>query len=44
MDDTLAFMFETRWIIALTGQAAAAPNRQPDYDAVWDGLERRFPS
>lgn len=42
VDDTLAFMFETRWPIVLTQHAFDAPNRQPDYDAVWDGLTRHF--
>ena len=35
-------MFESRWTIAPTAQAMAAGHRQPDYDAVWDGLERHF--
>ena len=35
-------MFETRWTIVPTAQAMAAGHRQPDYDAVWDGLERHF--
>ena len=42
LDDQLAFMFETRWPITLTAQAAGAGIRQPDYDAVWQGLERHF--
>ena len=44
IDDTLAFMFETRWPIVPTAQAMAAGHRQPDYDAVWHGLERHFTS
>ncbi|MEU2720589.1 homogentisate 1,2-dioxygenase [Streptomyces smyrnaeus] len=44
IDDGLAFMFETRWPIALTAQAAGADQLQPDYDAVWQGLERHFPA
>ena len=43
VDNTLAFMFETRWPITLTRHALDAPHRQPDYDAVWDGLVARFP-
>ncbi|AJE86554.1 MULTISPECIES: homogentisate 1,2-dioxygenase [Streptomyces] len=42
MDDGLAFMFETRWPVLTTGQAAQAGHRQPGYDAVWQGLERHF--
>jgi homogentisate 1,2-dioxygenase len=42
LDDTLAFMFESRWTINPTRQAHEAPHRQPDYDAVWSGLRRHF--
>jgi homogentisate 1,2-dioxygenase len=42
LDGTLAFMFESRWTIGPTAQAMAAPFRQPDYDAVWSGLSRKF--
>jgi homogentisate 1,2-dioxygenase len=42
VDDTLAFMFETRWTIIPTAHALAAPNLQPDYDSVWHGLARNF--
>jgi homogentisate 1,2-dioxygenase len=42
LDDTLAFMFESRWTINPTRQAHEAPHRQPDYDAVWSGLQRHF--
>jgi homogentisate 1,2-dioxygenase len=42
VDDTLAFMFETRWPVVTTRHALDALHRQDDYDAVWDGLERRF--
>jgi homogentisate 1,2-dioxygenase len=41
-DDGLAFMFETRWPVTLTAQAAAAEHLQRDYDRVWQGLERHF--
>ncbi|MGH8998702.1 MAG: homogentisate 1,2-dioxygenase [Acidimicrobiia bacterium] len=40
--DTLAFMFETRWPIVPTAQALSAGHLQPDYDSVWDGLDRHF--
>jgi len=42
LDDTLAFMFESRWTIQPTRQAMDAPIRQRDYDAVWSGLTRHF--
>ncbi|WP_030023795.1 homogentisate 1,2-dioxygenase [Streptomyces monomycini] len=42
IDDGLAFMFETRWPVTLTGQAAGAGHLQSGYDGVWQGLERHF--
>ena len=42
LDDTLAFMFETRLPIIVTRQALDSPRRQPDYDAVWSGLDAHF--
>jgi homogentisate 1,2-dioxygenase len=42
VDNTLAFMFESRWMIIPTRQAMDAPQRQQDYDAVWAGLTRSF--
>jgi homogentisate 1,2-dioxygenase len=42
LDDTLAFMFESRWTMIPTLQAMRAPHRQQDYDAVWSGLSRNF--
>lgn len=39
LDDTLAFMVETRWVIAPTQQALASSALQADYDASW----RDFP-
>ena len=39
---TLAFMFESRWMIIPTRQALHAEHRQPDYDAVWAGLTPGF--
>jgi homogentisate 1,2-dioxygenase len=42
IEGTLAFMFETRWVIVPTSAALAAPFRQPDYDSVWAGLRRQF--
>jgi homogentisate 1,2-dioxygenase len=42
LDGTLAFMFESRWMLVPTRQAMQAGHRQRDYDAVWSGLERHF--
>jgi homogentisate 1,2-dioxygenase len=42
LDGTLAFMFESRWMILPTRQAMEATHRQRDYDAVWSGLIRNF--
>ena len=35
LTDTLAFMFETRWVISPTRGAMASSALQPDYDAAW---------
>jgi homogentisate 1,2-dioxygenase len=42
VDDGLAFMFETRWPLLLTAQAAGAGHLQQGYDNVWQGLQRHF--
>ncbi|MFD8689666.1 homogentisate 1,2-dioxygenase [Streptomyces sp. NPDC059651] len=42
IDDGLAFMFETRWPVITTGQAATAGHLQHGYDDVWQGLSRNF--
>ena len=42
VDNTLAFMFETRWVIRPTAWALATPELQQDYDACWDGLGSNF--
>ncbi|WP_156721669.1 homogentisate 1,2-dioxygenase [Streptomyces apocyni] len=44
IDDSLAFMFETRWPVTLTPQAAAADHLQQGYDDVWQGLQRHWGS
>ncbi|MEU0275023.1 homogentisate 1,2-dioxygenase [Streptomyces sp. NPDC006307] len=44
IDDGLAFMFETRWPVTATAQAANADHLQRGYDDVWQGLERHFRS
>jgi homogentisate 1,2-dioxygenase len=40
--DTLAFMFETRYVVRPTEFAMETPLRQPDYQDCWAGLEDRF--
>lgn len=40
--DTMAFMFETRWVLRPTAQAVAAAHRQRDYQACWAGLQKHF--
>ena len=35
LTDTLAFMFETRWVVAPTKAALESPALQRDYDAAW---------
>ncbi|MET3987270.1 homogentisate 1,2-dioxygenase [Streptomyces sp. PvR034] len=42
IEDGLAFMFETRWPVTATAQAAEAEHLQRGYDDVWQGLERHF--
>jgi len=40
--DTMAFMFETRWVIRPTEAALSSSTRQQNYDAVWSGLKKHF--
>ena len=42
IDDTLAFMFETRWPIGLTEFAATTSTLQSGYDDVWNDTPRAF--
>jgi homogentisate 1,2-dioxygenase len=42
IDNTMAFMFETRWTVVPTAHAVTADHLQADYDAVWSGLTRNF--
>ena len=44
LDNTLAFMFETSQRLMPTELAMGLAERQPDYDAVWDGLAKHFNS
>ena len=38
--DTLAFMFESRWVIRPTEAAMKLPGLQTDYDDCWQGFEK----
>ena len=38
--DTLAFMFESRWVIRPTRAAMELPTLQQDYDECWSGFEK----
>lgn len=40
IDNTLAFMFESRWPICLTRSALESPALQSDYDHCWDGFDK----
>jgi homogentisate 1,2-dioxygenase len=40
--DTMAFMFETNLPQRITGYAARAPFRQPDYAECWSALKKNF--
>ena len=40
LDDTLAFMFESRWVIRPTSAAMELPGLQADYDECWHGFEK----
>lgn len=42
LTDTLAFMFESRYVLKPSAWALAAPSRQADYRACWDGLRNQF--
>jgi len=40
LEDTLAFMFESRWVIRPTRVAMELPGLQSDYDDCWQGFEK----
>ncbi|MEB0013434.1 homogentisate 1,2-dioxygenase [Glaciimonas sp. Gout2] len=42
IDNTLAFMFESRYVIHPTHFALESPLLQKDYLACWDGLKKNF--
>jgi len=42
LGETLAFMFETRYVLCPTEQAMAAPQLQRDYYECWQDLKKNF--
>jgi homogentisate 1,2-dioxygenase len=42
IEDTLAFMWESRWVWRPTKFALSAPELQKDYDKVWDGFKKLY--
>jgi homogentisate 1,2-dioxygenase len=42
IEDVLAFMFESRWVIRPTRFALETPALQKDYDACWQGFPKNF--
>jgi homogentisate 1,2-dioxygenase len=42
LEHTMAFMFETRWVIHPTRYALDCPQRQHDYYQCWQGLKKHF--
>lgn len=43
LTDTLAFMFETRWVLRPTRVALESATLQRDYDACWEGFPKAQP-
>ncbi|HCF1525221.1 TPA: homogentisate 1,2-dioxygenase [Pseudomonas aeruginosa] len=44
LDNTMAVLFESRYVFRPTAQALEHASLQKDYDAVWDGFEANFGS
>jgi homogentisate 1,2-dioxygenase len=42
VDDTMAFMFETRHVLVPTEYALGSAQRQGDYQACWAGIRKNF--
>jgi homogentisate 1,2-dioxygenase len=42
LENTMAFMFETRYIVRPTRHAIESPQLQSDYTGCWNGLQRHF--
>ena len=42
IENTLAFMWESRYVFRPTRFALSAPQLQKDYDKVWDGFKKLY--
>jgi len=42
IENTLAFMWESRYVLRPTRAAMSAPELQEDYDGVWDGFRKLY--
>jgi homogentisate 1,2-dioxygenase len=42
VEDTLAFMWESRYVFRPTQFAMSVPQLQKDYDRVWDGFQKHY--
>ena len=42
IENTLAFMWESRYVFRPTAYALNAPQLQKGYDEVWDGFKKQF--
>jgi len=42
IENTLAFMWESRWVFRPTRAALRAPQLQKNYDRVWDGFRKLY--
>jgi homogentisate 1,2-dioxygenase len=42
VEDTLAFMWESRYVFRPTQFAMSVPQLQKDYDRVWDGFKKHY--
>ncbi len=40
IDNTMAFMIESRWVFRPTAFALASGGLDPDYDSVWQGFPK----
>jgi homogentisate 1,2-dioxygenase len=43
IEDTMAFMFESRFTLSVSEYALRCAELQPDYYQAWQGIKRRFP-
>ena len=41
-DDSMAIMFESRYVMQVTRDAYERPERQRDYQNCWRGLQKHF--